>query len=42
MNDFLKRALILVAIAATTELYHYLNARLDMVGFETEVKELTS
>jgi hypothetical protein len=42
VNNFIRRAAILIAMAALTELYGYLAAHLDMVGFEEEVKELTS
>lgn len=36
----MKRAAILVAVAALAELSGYLYAKLELIGFDAEVKEL--
>jgi hypothetical protein len=40
MNNFMKRAGLLLALAALAELSGYLSAKLELVGFDEQVKEL--
>lgn len=42
VEDFLKRAALLVAIAAVAELTNYLYLKLELVGIDYELQELTS
>lgn len=42
MNNFLRRAAILIALAALAELSGYLHAQLELTRFDDELKELTS
>lgn len=42
MNNFIRRAAILIALAAIAELSGYLYTKLELVDFDERVKELTA
>lgn len=42
MNNFIKRAAILIALAALAEVADYLYAQLEVIGLDEELKELTA